>query len=185
LGERRLVNDAQRADVPRRRGGDQGLGEVGLNLLLDRAGVPGRGGDELLERPDLPIGEDKSDGFGVLAAIVPEQPTQVGEGMVLGGLVAEERGEPLVQFGQAAGGGAYFVRRHEPVLLDDGENDLIRTGPPDFDANLYCKLRPFWVVQITRCRSRYQWDKPGGSLRGFSETKASSHPSKRIERLSN
>ena len=85
---------------------------------------------------------------------VQEQPTQVGEGMVLGGLVAEERGEPLVQLGQLAGRGAYLFRCHEDVLLDGGEKDLIRTGPPDFDVNPYCKLRLFWVDQNTRCRSR-------------------------------
>src|SRR5262249_28876702 len=98
-------------------GGDQGLGEGGLDLPLDQAVVPGRGTEELLQGPNLAIAQVQGDGFGVLAAFLQEQAAQVGQGMALGGLVAEQRGEALVQFGQVTGGGADLVRGHEGVLL--------------------------------------------------------------------
>jgi hypothetical protein len=93
------------------------VGEDDLDLLMDVFVVPGGGGDELLQGVNPAIAEGQRDGLGVLAALVQQQATQVGKGMLLCRPGAEQGSETLVHLLQVRRRCAYLVRRHEGVLL--------------------------------------------------------------------
>jgi hypothetical protein len=117
LGEGRLVDDPDGAD--RRAGGrgDQLGGEQRLRLGHDIVVRPGAGADELLQARDVAMADQQGDRLDALALGAGHQPLEVVEGMVLGLVPAEERGEPLVELDQLLGRGAHVVRCHGGALL--------------------------------------------------------------------
>jgi hypothetical protein len=120
LGEGRLVDHADGADRGARRRGDELIGEGGLDLGLDVVIWPGGDGDELLEPGDLPGAGAEGDRLDALALGAAHQALDVGVGVVLGLLLAEERGEALVELDQLLGRGAHIVRSHGGGLLTKG-----------------------------------------------------------------
>ena len=112
LGEAALVDDADDADGRAGGRGDQLVGEDGLDLGLDVVVVPGGDVDELLQAGDVAVADDQGDRLDALAVGADHQPFDVVVGVVLGLLLAEERGEPLVELDQSLGRGAHVVLGH-------------------------------------------------------------------------
>ena len=112
LGEAALVDDPDDTDRAVRGGGDQLLGEDGLDLGLDVVVVPGGDVDELLHRGDVAVADVQGDRLDALALGADHQPFDVGVGVVLGLLLAEEGSESLVELDQSLGRGAHFVLGH-------------------------------------------------------------------------
>src|SRR5262249_40648934 len=76
---------------------------------------PGRGVDELLEARDVAVLDQQRDRLDALALGANHQALEVVVGVVLGLVLAEERGEAPVEVDQQFGGGAHVVRRHGGV----------------------------------------------------------------------
>ena len=79
--------------------------------------MPGGNGDELLEPGDLPVAGAEGDWLDALTLGAAHQALEVGVGVVLGLLLAEEGGEALVELDQSLGRGAHVVRSHGGSLL--------------------------------------------------------------------
>jgi hypothetical protein len=58
------------------------------------------------------VADQQGDRLDALAVGADHQPLDVVIGMILGLLLAEERGEPLVEVDQSLGRGAHVVRCH-------------------------------------------------------------------------
>jgi hypothetical protein len=112
LGEGTLVDDAD--DTGRRalRRGGQVVLEGGLDLGLDVVGLPGGAVDELLQAGDVAVADEQGDRLDALPLGAGHQPLDVVVGVELGLLLAEERGESLVELDQSLGRGAHVVRCH-------------------------------------------------------------------------
>ena len=63
------------------------------------------------------MADEQGDRLDALALGADHQPLDVVVGVVLGLLLAEERGEPLVELDQLLGRGAHVVRCHGGSLL--------------------------------------------------------------------
>ena len=116
LGEAALVDHPDRADRAAGGGGDQFVGEDGLDLGLDVVVVPGGDVDELLQRRDLAVADVQGDRLDALALGADHQPFDVGVGVILSLFLAEQGGEPLVELDQPLGRGAHFVLGHGGCL---------------------------------------------------------------------
>ena len=112
LGEGRLVDHPDRPDGRAGRRGDQLVGEQRLGLGHHVVVGPGGGPDELLQARDVAVADQQGDRLDALALGADHQPLEVVVGVVLGLLLAEERGEPLVEVDQLFGRGAHVVRCH-------------------------------------------------------------------------
>ena len=116
LGEAALVDDPHDTDRAARGRGDQLLGEDGVNLGLNVFVVPGGDVDELLHRGDLAVADSQGDRLDALAFGADHQPFDIGIGVVLCLLLAEEGSESFVELDQALGRGAHFVLGHGGCL---------------------------------------------------------------------
>src|SRR3954454_10883121 len=112
LGEGRLIDDPDDADRGAGRRGGQLVDEEGLGLGLDVVVRPGAGADELLQAGDIAVADQQRDRLDALALGADHQPFDVVISMILGLLLAEERGEPLVEVDELLGRGAHVIRRH-------------------------------------------------------------------------
>ena len=112
LGESALVDDPHDTHRAARGGGDQLLGEDGLDLGLDVAVIPGGDVDELLHRGDIAVADVQRDRLDALALGADHQPFDVVVGVVLRLLLAEEGSKSLVELDQSLGRGAHFVVGH-------------------------------------------------------------------------
>src|SRR3954447_12781072 len=70
------------------------------------------GGDELLQPGDVAVADQQSDRLDALTLGADHQPFDVVIRMILGLILAEERGEPLVEVDQLLGRGAHVIRCH-------------------------------------------------------------------------
>ncbi len=92
--------------------GTSSSAKSGLDLGLDVVVRPGGGVDELLQARDVAVADQQGDRLDALALGADHQPLEVVVGVVLGLLLAEERGEALVELDQLLGRGAHVVRCH-------------------------------------------------------------------------
>ena len=116
LGETALVDHPDRADRAADSGGDQVVGEHGLDLGLDVALVPGGDVDELLQRRHPTVADVQGNRLDTLALGADHQPFDVDVSMILSLFLAEQGGEPLVKLDQPLGRGAHFVLGHGGCL---------------------------------------------------------------------
>src|SRR4051812_5879845 len=79
--------------------------------------MPGAGADELLKAGDVAVADQQGDRLDALAFGADQEPLEIVERVVLGLLLAEERGESLVEVDQLLGRGAHVVRCHGGLLL--------------------------------------------------------------------
>ena len=92
--------------------GTSSSAKSGLGLGHHVVVRPGGGADELLQARDVAVADQQGDRLDALALGADHQPLEVVVGVVLGLLLAEERGEPLVEVDQLFGRGAHVVRCH-------------------------------------------------------------------------
>jgi hypothetical protein len=147
LGEAALVDHPDGADRAAHSGGDQFVGEDRLDLGLHRVVIPGGAVDELLQRRHLAVADIQGDRLDALALGADHQPLDVGVGVILGLLLAEQGGEALVELDQSLGRGAHVVLGHGACLhtvaeFDDEPARLSSTRLQVNDGTRRCQKNP-------------------------------------------
>jgi hypothetical protein len=123
LGEAALVDHPDHPDRTPRGSGDQFVGEHGLDLGLHIAVIPRGDVDELLECRDLAVADVQGDRLDALALGADHQPFNVGVGVILSLLLAEQGSEALVKLDQSLGRGAHVVLGHGGSLHTVARSD--------------------------------------------------------------
>ena len=85
--------------------------------------IPGAAVDELLHCRDIAVAHVQRDRLDTLALGTDHQALDVGEGVVLGLVLPEGRGKPLVELDQALGRCAHVVFGHGGSLLTEPRID--------------------------------------------------------------
>ena len=127
LEKRGLVEHANRADRPLRRGRHELFGKGGLDSPHHVARFPRRDREELLQRDDFVLsgrravpssGEPQGNPLDVLATFAQEQPPQIDQRMSLRFLSSEAGSISAVKAPQFARHSAHFIPCHGIVLRD-------------------------------------------------------------------
>jgi hypothetical protein len=124
LGEGALVDDAHDADRAVGGGGDQLVGDEGLDLGLRVVVVPGGESEELLQPRDLAVADLQDTRFAALALGADHPPGDGGGSGILGRLVAASGSPSLVKLNQALDRGA-------PLVLGQGGGLSTAAGSDD------------------------------------------------------